>query len=75
MSTVLAPSLPILGAAVGGLFLALVGAAGDLAESSIKRSFGVKDSGTLLGAHGGVLDRLDGHLAAFPVLYLICHYR
>jgi phosphatidate cytidylyltransferase len=52
-----------------GVVLALAGPVGDLFESLLKRDAGVKDSGSLLGGHGGMLDRLDAFLFAAPAAY------
>jgi phosphatidate cytidylyltransferase len=55
-----------------GAIVALAGAAGDLFESALKRDLQVKDSGRLLGAHGGMLDRVDAHLfAAVAAFYVV----
>jgi phosphatidate cytidylyltransferase len=51
--------------------LAIVAQFGDLAESLAKRRFGVKDSSDLIPGHGGLLDRLDGLLAAIPAVALL----
>jgi phosphatidate cytidylyltransferase len=47
-----------------GVAVALLGPLGDLFESLVKRDMGVKDSGSLLGGHGGILDRIDAQLFA-----------
>ena len=49
------------------LIINIVGVLGDLAESQFKRNFEVKDSGSLMPGHGGLLDRFDGALLSFPV--------
>jgi len=54
---------------------AVVSQGGDLAESALKRHFGVKDSGRLLPGHGGALDRFDGLVAAVLVVALITWWR
>lgn len=53
-----------------GALLAVVGQAGDLFESALKRRYKQKDSGQLIPGHGGLLDRIDGLIAAAPVLAL-----
>jgi phosphatidate cytidylyltransferase len=54
-----------------GAVVALAGVVGDLFESAVKRDLGVKDSGRLLGAHGGLLDRVDALLWAGPAAYFV----
>jgi phosphatidate cytidylyltransferase len=65
---------PLLGAATGAV-LGVVGTFGDLAESLVKRSAGVKDSGRILPGMGGIFDVLDSPLLAAPVVLLALHLR
>ena len=61
----------LIGFGVVAACLSAVAQAGDLLESHIKRRFGVKDTGRIIPGHGGLLDRLDGVLAAAPVAALL----
>lgn len=64
------PATLMQGASIGAL-LGFLSQAGDLLESSIKRKADVKDSGSLLPGHGGLLDRADGYLIALPTFHLL----
>ena len=68
------PGMPILFRAALGLAVVALGIAGDLFESMLKRSAGVKDSSALIPGHGGVLDRIDALLFAAPVYYIVLKY-
>lgn len=65
----LLPDLPLSHAIPLGIFGSVAGQTGDLVESMLKRTFGVKDSGTILPGHGGLLDRVDALLFVAPVTY------
>ncbi len=68
------PGLPLAHALPLGLFAGALGQLGDLVESLLKRSTGVKDSGGIVPGHGGMLDRIDALIVVSPIVYLYATY-
>lgn len=68
------PQLTFIDAFLTAICIGILGQTGDLFESLLKRSFGVKDSGSIIPGHGGVLDRLDSIIFAAPATYYYVIY-
>lgn len=69
------PEIPLVDALALGLVAGTLGQLGDLGESLLKRSTGVKDSGEIVPGHGGMLDRLDALYVTSAIVYLYTRWR
>lgn len=65
------PGFDLPTALVFGLGVAVAGTVGDLAESLVKRDLGIKDLGTIIPGHGGIMDRVDAIIFALPTAHLV----
>ncbi len=72
--SLLLPAVPLVILLLLGFCGGLLGQIGDFFESLIKRIAGVKDSGSIMPGHGGVLDRLDGVYFASPLFFIVLYY-
>ena len=70
----LLPNTPPIHWMILGILVPVLATIGDLIESLLKRSAGIKDSGTILPGHGGVLDRFDSLILVSPVLVVVFHF-
>jgi phosphatidate cytidylyltransferase len=73
-SLVYLPALPLSHSIPLALFAGAIGQLGDLVESLLKRSTGIKDSGGIVPGHGGMLDRIDALIVVSPIVYLFASY-